>query len=180
MSTATGVTVKQVVARPPAGRWELVKGELRMMSPAGGEHGWVIVNVTAPLAAFVKQHRLGYVLGAETGFIIHRDPDSVRAPDVAYVRRDRFQGGLPQGFIDGAPDIAIEVLSPSDTASAVEEKTEDWLTGGCGEVWLIDPRRRSASVCTQVDGAVVRRSVTQFVSERLPGFELPVEQLFER
>lgn len=151
-----------------------------MMSPAGSEHGWVVINITVPLAVFVKERQAGYVFGAETGFLIHRHPDSVRAPDVAFVRRDRLTGSIPQGFFEGAPDIAVEVLSPSDTASSVHEKAEDWLTSGCREVWLIDVQRRSASVCSWVDGAVMRRPVTRLTSPLLPEFDLPVEQLFER
>jgi Uma2 family endonuclease len=174
------MSVEQFVAHPPQGRCELVRGELRMMSPAGVEHGWVIMNVAVPLAVFVKQQRLGYVLGAETGFVIHHEPDSVRAPDVAFLCRERIQGEVPAGFLEGAPDIAVEVLSPSDTASEVLEKAEDWLTAGCDEVWLVDPRRRSVSICTWVDGAMVRRTVGALSSRLLPGFHLPTEQLFVR
>jgi Uma2 family endonuclease len=151
-----------------------------MMTPAGGEHGWVIMNISAPLALFVKKHHMGYVFGAETGFIIQRDPDSVRAPDVAFVRTDRVPTPLPVGFFEGPPDLAVEVLSPSDSASAVDEKAEDWLMAGCQEVWLIDPRRKVASQCTWSDGAVIRRPVARLSSGLLPGFELAVEELFQR
>jgi Uma2 family endonuclease len=151
-----------------------------MMSPAGGERGWVIINISAPLAIFVKTNHLGCVFGAETGFIIRRDPDSVRAPDVAFVRSDRVAGPLPIGFFEGPPDLAVEVLSPSDSASAVDEKAEDWVTAGCHEVWLVDPRRKVASQCTWSDSAVVRRPVTRLTSSLLPGFELAVDELFTR
>ena len=150
-----------------------------MMSPAGSEHGWVIMNIAAPLATFVKENQLGYVFGAETGFVIHRNPDSVRAPDVAFVRRDRVPGKLPREYFEGPPDVAVEVLSPSDSASAIHEKAEEWLTSGCREVWLIDPQRKVASQCTWVDQAIVRRPVERLASELLPGFQLLVEQLFE-
>ena len=143
-----------------------------MMSPSGSEHGWVVMNVAAPMATFVKQRQLGYVFGAESGFIIQRNPDSVRAPDVAFVLRDRVAGELPKEFFDGPPDLAVEVLSPSDTASAVHEKAEDWLGAKCQEVWLIDPQRKTASKCTWSVNAIVREPVEHLSTELLPGFEL--------
>ena len=150
-----------------------------MMSPSGGEHGWVIANVTVPLGAFVKSHHLGYVFGAEAGFIIERDPDTVRAPDVAFVRRDRIPGTVPREFFPGPPDIAVEVLSPSDSASDVHEKAEQWLGSGCCEVWLIDPRRKSASKCLPADHSILLTPVDKLTSDLLPGFELRVSELFE-
>ena len=151
-----------------------------MMSPAGSEHGWVIMNIAAPLATFVRNHELGCVFGAETGFIIQRHPDSVRAPDIAFVRRDRVPDPLPPGFFDGPPDLAVEVASPHDAASAIQEKTNDWLTSGCHEVWLIDPQQKVASQCTWSGDTVLRRVVTRLTSDLLPGFELPVDEIFRR
>lgn len=180
MSTTTITTAEQLWQHHPAGRCELVRGELRMMSPAGGQHGWVIVNIAIPLGHFVKAHDLGCVFGGDTGFIIQRDPDSVRAPDIAFIRSERLPDLLPVAFFDGPPDLAIEVLSPSDSASDVNEKTADWLAAGCQAVWLVDPRRQTALECTWSDGAVVRRSVTRLNSPLLPGFELVVDELFQR
>ena len=180
VSTATITTAEQLWRNHPHGRCELVRGELRRMSPAGGEHGWVIVNITAPLATFVRSHGLGCVFGAETGFIIRRHPDSVRAPDIAFVCHDRMPEPLPPGFFDGPPDLAVEVLSPSDSASSVREKTEDWLTAGCHEVWLIDPRKKVASQCTWSGDSVVCRLVARLTSDQLPGFDLPVDEVFQR
>ena len=93
------ITAEQLSENPPHGRCELVRGEVVVMSPAGSEHGWIVMNVSIPIGSFVKEQDLGYVFGAETGFVIHRNPDSVRAPDVAFVRKERVQGGLsPQHF----------------------------------------------------------------------------------
>ena len=150
-----------------------------MMSPANSRHGWVVVNVTVPLASFVREHKLGVVLGAETGFLVGHDPDTVRAPDVSFVRADRIQGELPESFFPGAPDLAIEVLSPNDSASEVQEKAEDWLHAGSHEVWLIDPRRKTASKCTLSGTAVIRQPVDLLASDLLPGFELAVVRLFQ-
>ena len=94
-------------------RCALVGGELQRMNPAGFEHGAVIVNLTIPLGQHVKAHRLGVVCGAETGFVLARNPDTVLAPDIAFVRRDRIPAtGRPTFFWEGAPDLAVEVTSP--------------------------------------------------------------------
>ena len=180
MPTETITTAEQLWENPPEGPCELVRGELRILPLSGGEHGWVSANTAAALATFAKAYGLGYVLAAGAGFIMERHPDTVRAPDVAFVRRDRVPDQLPRKFVPGPPDIAVEVLSPSDSASAVHEKAEQWLTSGCCEVWLIDPRRKSASKCTLADQAIVLTPMQRLASELLPGFDLPVEQLFER
>ena len=150
-----------------------------MMSPAGGQHGWVIINISAPLATYVREHDLGYVFGAETGFFIERGPDTVRAPDVAFVRKDRISGSVPIKFFPGAPDLAVEVLSPSDHASQVQAKASNWLNCGCAEVWLVDPRSETASRCLLKDGEIVVNSVEALESDLLPGFELQVAELFQ-
>ena len=116
-----------------------------MMSPAGSEHGWIVTNVTVPLAVFVKQRSLGRVFGAETGFRIGHDPDTVRA-DVAFVTAMRVGVELPPGFFPGPPDLAVEVLSPDDRAGEVLAKVQDWLDAGCRAVWVVDPRTRTVTV----------------------------------
>lgn len=128
-------------------RYELVKGELRQMSPAGSEHGAIIMNLAVPLAQYVRANNLGVVFGAETGFKIATSPDTVRAPDIAFVRRERIpQTGIPKEFWPGAPDLAVEVLSPDDRARKVNEKIDDWLASGVSAVWVVNPKRRSVTV----------------------------------
>ncbi|MFK7818740.1 MAG: Uma2 family endonuclease [Planctomycetaceae bacterium] len=179
MSTTVEHTADDLFANPPDGPWELVRGELHHMSPAGSKHGWVILNIAGPLREFVLANQLGFVFGAETGFVIETDPDTVRAPDVAFVRKDRVEGELPDQFFPGAPDIAVEVLSPSDSASSVQEKSEDWLNAGCHEVWLVDPRRKTASKCTLGETGMLTQSVNELSTELMPGFELTVAAIFE-
>src|SRR3990172_5835472 len=135
------------------GRCELVRGELVMMSPAGSRNGSVVARLTGRLVGFVDEHHLGTVFGAETGFQICYDPDTVRAPDAGFVRAERVSGELPGGFFPGAPDLAVEVLSPSDRASEVLAKVQDWLGAGCAGVWVVDPHTRSISVY-RADGSV--------------------------
>ena len=121
--------------------YELVDGELRKMSPAGFEHGRVAMRIGASLSTFVIQRHLGEVTAAETGFVLRRNPDTVRAPGVAFVRQDRL---VPSsGYFPGPPDLAIEVVSPSDTYSEVDAKVLDWLRSGVRMVVVVDPSKKS-------------------------------------
>jgi Uma2 family endonuclease len=185
MSTATPpevqklVTAESLFENHPKQRCELIKGEIHLMSPAGSEPGWVVMNVAGPMMVFVKDHKLGYTFGAETGFVIERDPDTVRAPDVAFVAADRIEDRPTAKFFPGPPDLAVEVLSPSDTASEVQEKAEAWLNSGCREVWLIDPRRKSATRLTPAEDSIIQQSVETLTTNLLPGFSLEVSELFK-
>lgn len=124
--------------------------------------------------------RLGFILASGTGFVLERDPDTVRAPDVAFVRRDRISGRPPKKFFPGAPDLAVEVLSPNDTASEVSDKVGAWLKAGCQAVWVVDPQRQTASICRLDGEAIVWQPVEELTLEPLlPGFSLPVRQVFE-
>ena len=138
------VTADELFRMPDDGfRYELVKGALRQMTPAGFQHGALIMNISIPLGNHVKTHRLGVVCGAETGFRIGSKPDTVLAPDVAFVRQERLpSSGLPTSYWPGAPDLAVEVLSPGDTSSEVQDKVAAWLAGGTRVVWVVDPQRR--------------------------------------
>lgn len=118
--------------------------------------------------------------GAETGFIIRRDPDTVRAPDVAFIRADRLPEKLPQGYFDGAPDLAVEVLSPNDRASEVQGKIRDWLDAGCRAVWLVDPETKSVTVYKSAhDISVLNTADTLADAQLLPGFSAVVSEIFE-
>jgi Uma2 family endonuclease len=181
MATAENIiTAEQLLAAGDIGRCELVRGKLIMMSPAGAEHGWVMTNLAVPLAIFVKQRSLGRVFGAETGFRIGRDPDTVRAPDVAFVTAERIGAGLAPGFFPGPPDLAVEVLSPEDRAGEVLAKVQDWLDAGCRAVWVADPRTRTVTVYrSRSDIVVLGESETLSDGDLLPDFQLPVSEVFE-
>ena len=175
------MTADDLWRRPNDGcRHELLRGELRTMTPAGFEHGAIVVNITAPLAEHVKSQRLGDVCGAETGFKIAVDPDTVLAPDAAFVRRERIAAsGRPIGFWPGAPDLAVEVLSPSDTVYAVDEKVEAWLSAGSTAVWIVNPHRRTVTI--HRSGTAVRTlsgADTLEGEDVVPGFRVPVADIF--
>ena len=181
MSTTISITTaEQLFDAGDIGRCELVRGELIMMSPAGSEHGGVIGNLNAIVWNFVRSHRLGRIFGAETGFIIAHNPDTVRAPDVAFVRAERVPGRLPRGFFSGAPDLAVEVLSPSDRASEVLAKAQDWLAAGCRMVWVVDPETQTVTVYRNLrDVLVLAAADTLTGDDVLPGLSLSVAEIFE-
>jgi Uma2 family endonuclease len=180
-TTPTLATADELFMLPDDGfRYELVKGEVRRMPPAGSEHGAIAVNITIVIAQFVKAHDLGIVFGAETGFKIASDPDTVRAPDLAFIRRERIPAeGIPRGFWPGAPDLAVEVISPSDTYTDVEEKVNDWLSAGTRMVLVLNPRSRTVTVYTSHTHVMrLTEAHTLTGGEVLPGFTCQVAALF--
>ncbi len=150
-----------------------------MMSSGGAEHGRIVMAISLALGNFVRQHALGVVYGAETGFLIAHEPDTVRAPDVAFVRRERVPPGPVRGFFPGSPDLVVEVLSPGDRASDVQRKVQDWLDSGCGAIWLIDPDTRTVTVYRSLsDVVILRRGETLSGGDLVPGFSVALPQPF--
>lgn len=121
-------------------RYELVQGRLVRMSPVGLVHGKVTMALAMLLGAHVKAHNLGSVF-PEVGFKLASNPDTVRGPDLAFVRRDRIPLPWPRGFYQGPPDLAVEVLSPDDRPSEISTKVDEYLTHGTRFVVVIDPDR---------------------------------------
>ena len=162
------------------GRSELVEGELRMMSPAGGRHGRVAMNCGRLLANHVEEHKLGVAYAAETGFVLARDPDTVRAPDVAFVSAARLSEiDDESGFVPFAPDLAIEVISPSDSFSAVEEKAFSWLSAGTRLVLLVDPANEIVHVYRAANEiAVFAKGDTFSASDVVTDWQVTVAKLF--
>ncbi len=162
-----------------AGRSELVEGELRMMLPAGGRHGRVAMNCGRLLANHVDEHKPGVVYAAETGFVLARDPDTVRAPDVAFVSADRVsQIGDESAFIPFAPDLAIEVISPNDSFSGVEEKAFSWLGAGTRLVLLVDPANETVHVYRSADNiTVLGKADVISASDVVDGWQVAVAEL---
>ncbi len=180
MSTQT-FTADDLLNLPADGnRYELVAGVLTMMSPAGSEHGVIVSRLNRRIGNYVEQHQLGEVYGAETGFRIESDPDTVLAPDVAFVRRERIEAiGYPQGFFPGAPDLAVEVRSPNDRPAYVEEKVQRWLAAGAQAVWVIDPIARDSVVYTTDDEPQRIAADGQLEGGRvLPGFRCWLADVF--
>lgn len=178
-ATTQSVTAEQLLTMPSDGfRYALVKGELRKMSPSGFDHGVIIGNITGPLQTFVNLHRLGVVCGAETGFLLARQPDTVLAPDVAFVKSERI-AERTQSFWAGAPDLVVEVVSPHDAYVEVEEKVAAWLSFGALLVWLVNSKRRTVTVHrTGQAPRTITISDTLDGEDVIPGFRLAVSTIF--
>jgi len=161
--------------RIPDKRVELVRGRLVVREPAGLRHGRVAMELARQLANYVGDRGMGRVYAAETGFTVARDPDTVRAPDVAFIRRDRLPDPEPLGFPDLAPDLVVEVLSPGDRPGEILAKVADWLSAGARLVWVVDPLRQVARVYRQ-DGSetIVTAEAALEGEDVLPGFECPL------
>lgn len=161
-------------------RYELVNGELRQMSPAGHNHGRVAARLTVALGRYVEEQGLGEVYAAETGFLLRSAPDTVRAPDVAYVARERAEAvGETRGYFPGAPDLAVEVLSPSDTVRESEEKVAEWLEYGAKLIWVVSPKLRHVTVYrSPTDITVLTENGALDGESVIPGFSYPLAALF--
>jgi Uma2 family endonuclease len=175
-----GMTAEELLELPDDGmRHELVEGELRTMPPAGFDHGRAALRVGARILDHVERHGLGDVLAAETGFVLRRAPDTVRAPDVAFVSAGRVPQGAARGFAELAPDLVVEVVSSWDRASEVASKAEAWLDAGVRLVWVVDPQARLATVHHPGgEGKVIREDGVFNGEDVLPGFRLPLSALF--
>lgn len=179
----TLVTAEELLAMPDDGfRYELVRGELRKMPPAGSQHGYVAMNIGTSLNVHVKANGLGRVYAAETGFRLASDPDTVRAPDAAFISRERVeQASRVAGYWPGPPDLAVEVVSPGDTHSQVVEKALSWLEAGCRMVLVADPAQRTVTVYRSLDNIrILTAEAGDAVDgeEVVPGWSLPVAKIF--
>ncbi len=160
-------------------RRELVRGEVVEIMPPGGRHGAIAVVLAMLLRLWTQKSAGGYV-GVEAGYILSRNPDTVRGPDVSYIRADRLPAsGIPEGFWTLAPDLAVEIVSPSETANEVREKVRDFLQAGTPIVWTIYPRTQEVVVHT-ADGLARTYSGEDILEHpnTLPGFSCKVVELF--
>ncbi len=160
--------------------YELIRGELRRMAPASYRHGKIIINITLALGQHVRDHQLGDVYAAETGFKLTSNPDTVRAPDVAFVRRERVESvGDMEGYWPGAPDLAIEVISPHDLYTEVEEKVIEFLDAGAGMVLVVNPRKHTVTVYRALANiSILTEEDTIDGEEVVPGWSLAVREVF--
>ena len=161
-------------------RCELIKGELVEMAPAGSEHGSVAMRLGWRLAQHVETHGLGEAYAAETGFRLASNPDTVRAPDAAFVRSERLKEvGSVQGYWPGAPDLAIEVVSPADSYGQVEAKVVDWLRAGTRMVLIVNPREQTVTVHRSFsDIAILTEGDVLEGGDVVPGWACPVADIF--
>lgn len=164
----------------PEGRWELIDGELVEMAPAGERHGYINAMAIYRINAHVIPRRLGRVFSSDTGFVVSTNPELVRVPDVAFVRRERLAADRDERrFFQGAPDLVVEVISPNDQSGDVIAKAVMWLNAGATLVWLADPDSRRVTVFERGQTPrVLTTAETLDGGAAVPGLRLPVAELF--
>lgn len=175
------ITADELLHIPEDGfQYELVKGRLVKVMAAGAEHGVIEIRLITVLTDHVERNELGLVFPGDTGFKLESDPDTVRAPDVAFVRAGRIPPtGVPKGFWEGAPDLAVEILSPTNTAAQIREKLAEYLSLGSTQVWVVDPRRKTVTIHQRdVAPRVLNEGDEIDGGDLLPGFRYPVARLF--
>src|SRR4029453_919431 len=182
MSTIPALMTADELIRLPRGqfRYELINGELKKMSPTGHEHGRITIRLTVPLAQYIAANRLGEVYAAETGFRLTSNPDTVRAPDIAFICKQRVDKvGATTGYWQGGSDLAVEVLSPDDRAPQVTRKVSEWLTAGAQQVWVVSPQLRNVTVYRTLNDAEVLTEQDQLDGGQvIPGFRMDVAEIF--
>jgi Uma2 family endonuclease len=179
---ATVVTVDEFLTLDlPDGKAELVRGEVRVTPPPGAPHGVAAVNLLFALETHVRANGFGRVFGDSFGYELIRLPHTVRVPDVSFVGAGRLpKEGIGPGLLKLAPDLAIEVLSPSESASALEEKLDDYAFAGTPLVWVVDPKRRTVMiVATNAPVRWLREGDMLDGGEVIPGFACAVAEIFE-
>jgi Uma2 family endonuclease len=182
MSEVTRLVTADELERFPEDdcRYELVRGRLIRMSPVGWQHGGVVVHLISFLSRYLDDHPVG-VIRTEVGFRLQSSPDTVRAPDVAFVRRDRVPAVERSGFVHGAPDLVVEVLSPDDSPAETRDKIDEYLRAGVSVVVVVDPRKNRATVHRPAAAPVMLcgDDAVLDIGDPLPGFRCRLGDLFK-
>jgi Uma2 family endonuclease len=172
------ITGKELLAMGDIGPCELIGGRIVPMTPTGDEHGTIEFNLGSELRTFVRQHRLGWIMGGEVGIYIRRWPDTVRGADIVFVPLQRLSKPS-KGFLDVAPDLVVEIMSPDDRWQTIREKLTDYFSIGVARVWIVEPQNRKVLVFSSPidveeydEGDILRGEGA------LEGFSVPVADLF--
>lgn len=171
-------TAEELVRLPEGWRYEIDEGELVIMAPAGWLHDRMMARVAALLASFVRAQGLGHVVAGESGVFLRRDPDILRAPDVAYYSPERAARiGDPVGFADVPPDLAVEIHDPSERD--VKRKVQQYLEAGVKAVWVVDPQARTLTRYAPGGPPRLSARLEDVIEEPvLPGFRCELRELF--
>lgn len=162
------------------GPCELVEGRIVPMSPTSYTHGEVELNFGSELRTFVRAHKLGKVQVGEVGIYTQRDPDTIRSADVLFISNERFSQQKSPGFLDVAPDLIVEVLSPSNSWSEITQKLREYFAIGVRLIWIADPETRSIFAYRALTDMREFTETDQVPGDDvLPGFSVAVAQLFE-
>ncbi|MEZ4622976.1 MAG: Uma2 family endonuclease [Caldilineaceae bacterium] len=173
------VTGEELKAMSDIGRAELVKGRIIPLMPTGHPHSYFEAMIAALLFNFVRLKKIGRVLTGEVGIYTHRNPDTVRAADAAFISNERFAQVRSHSYLDVCPELIVEVLSPDDSWSMVQEKLEEYFTVGAQVIWVLDPRLEQVHVYESLDN-VTRLTKKDVLIGRdlLSGFTVPLNEIF--
>jgi Uma2 family endonuclease len=173
------MTAEEFAALPEEdGRFELIRGRLVPVGQPNFEHGDVMTWLAGALSRHVREHQLGRVAGGDPFFIFERDPDTVRGPDIAFVRADRLPADRDR-LLELVPDLTVEVRSPSDRRSKVEAKAQWYLSQGVQLVWLVEPTRRTVTVYRpEQPPRILHVGDVLDGEDVIPGFQMPVAEIF--
>jgi len=181
MSTTRLHTIDDLLAMSDSDRYELIEGELVEVSPSNAESSAIGVLISSMILGFVRARGLGYVTGAEGGFILSTHPDTVIAPDVGFILKARYPTGVPRrGFPTGPPDLAVEVLSPTDEPSQIRRKQGLYEQAKTPIVWWVNPTNTTVTVHRANHNVTVLSLGDELDGgDVLPGFRLPVAEIFD-
>ena len=173
------ITGEQLLAMGDIGPCELIDGVIVSMSPTGERHGFLASKLISLLYQCSQNTEAGWVVGGEVGIYIRRDPDRIRAADIAFWSKRRRPDGPSTGFSEVAPDLIVEILSPTDRWPEINEKIADYFSVGVGELWIVDPSDETVFVYrSPAQPTALRRGDTLSGSGPLNGFTLPIDELF--
>lgn len=171
------LTIAEFESETREGLWELIDGEPVEVTPSSDRSSWIAGEVLYHFRAYLENHPIGRAFPADAGFVLFADRNTVRAPDAAFVRFDRLPE-LTEAFVPIPPDLAVEVISPTDRLADVLSKASMYLQAGVPLVWVIDPRKHTATIFRQDEGPVtIGKDGVLDGEEVLPGFTLPLAKL---
>lgn len=180
-TTSKRMTADELLLLPDDGRrYELVNGELIQMPPTGAEHSSILIQLGGILNAYVRENDLGVVGGGDVGVVVRENPDTVIAPDLAFISKGRIPAGaVPKGYWRLTPDLVVEIISPSEILRESGEKAERWLAEGARMVWLVNPRRRDVTVYRPSARPQVLTEADELDGhDVVPGFRCGVAKIF--
>ena len=160
---------------------ELVEGEIIEMPLPNGEHGEVLAILTIKIGQYVLEKELGRITTGDAGFVLERRPDgrdTARGPDLAFISKAKAPAPLPSSLLEYAPDLAVEVISPSNEAADIHFKIRQFLAAGTALVWIVYPETRTVEVHTQAGATTLEADDMLSGGDVLPGFEVPVREIF--